>query len=307
MKRNQKQSMTEKDLLTGLLSTAYQMDETGVASLYNEDGTLKDDSLETLKAADVQRVQKLKPDTKKFFDDGYKKAQSESLSKFEKELTDKFAIRSDKKGIELINEIVEAKSKTTGEGLTEENIKKSPYVVSLLDKHQQEIANAIKQGEDKFTGFQKELSKKETLSKVLDKAQEVFNGFKPVLSQDAAKAKAQSELFLNGIARDYEFEIQGDRVVIMKDGKLFEDAHGNPYKLDKLIKEQSDKMFDYHIADPKSSPGNGKPAENKNTQGSPIAVPKNDIEYAKIIHDSTIPVEKRMEVRKAYEESKQIV
>ena len=89
-----------KKTFTGLLSTAYGMDETAVASLFNEDGSdLKTDAFDILKAKDQDRVTSLKGESKTKFDDGYKKGQSESLTKLENDIKGKFGAQSDKKGI----------------------------------------------------------------------------------------------------------------------------------------------------------------------------------------------------------------
>lgn len=48
---------TEKEVLTGLLSAAYQIDETGVAELYTSDGAeLKPEALQLLLEKDAQEL-----------------------------------------------------------------------------------------------------------------------------------------------------------------------------------------------------------------------------------------------------------
>ncbi len=297
--------MTEKELLNGFLSKTLNLDETGVAALYNAEGTeLKTDALELLLGHDVKRVDALKKSSEK---DGRSKAKAEVLSTFEKETQERFGIKSDKKGIELIDQIISEKSKPIGGVSSEDEIKKLPYVVALIDKHQKEVETIRTEEAGKLTQFQKELSKKETLSKVLEKGNEVFVGLKPILPQDAAKAKNASDLFLSNLAKEFEFEIQGDQIIITKDGKLLEDKHGNRVKFEALIKDASDKVFDYHVAEPRSSTGNGKPDPKKTNTTNPIAVPKTEAEYVKIAHDQSIPIADRIAIKQAYEASKQPV
>jgi hypothetical protein len=145
--------MTEKELLSAFLSKTLNMDETGVASLYNEDGTeLKSDALDTLLRTDVERVGKLKPDTKKFFDDGYKKAEGEIRTKIEKEFTEKTGFKSDKKGVELFIEY--AAKKQDGGEITEDVIKKHPVFINAVEKLSSEKEAAVQAEQKKLTDFQ---------------------------------------------------------------------------------------------------------------------------------------------------------
>jgi predicted transcriptional regulator len=77
-----------KDILTGLLSKAYNLDTERIAELLYkkaDDGTLTEevaeDALQALINIDVQRAAKLKEDAKKRFDDGHKKGTSETATK----------------------------------------------------------------------------------------------------------------------------------------------------------------------------------------------------------------------------------
>jgi hypothetical protein len=77
---------------------------------------------------DAKRVEAIKKsvDTKPAFQDGFKKAQGEILTKFEKDLKEKFGLESDKMGLELVEELVSKKSEGgQGGDLTEDAIKRS--------------------------------------------------------------------------------------------------------------------------------------------------------------------------------------
>ena len=91
--------MNEKEILIALMSKAYNMDNERVAEvLYKktDDGKateeLSESALQSLLDIDVQRAAKLKEDAKKRFDDGHKKGTSETASKWEKMLREKFAV-----------------------------------------------------------------------------------------------------------------------------------------------------------------------------------------------------------------------
>lgn len=289
---------TEKELLSGLLSAAYQMDDAGVASLYNEDGTIKNDALETLKKLDIDKVSKLKVDTKKFFDDGYKKATSESLSKYEQTIQDTFKIKSDKKGIELISEIISEQVKAAGGTINEDAIKKHPLFISTVDKLSREKEEAIKAESEKFTQFQTELQKKETFNIVAKKAKELFLNLKPVLSQDKNKADMQIENFVEKL-KGYEYDPQNDNIIVLKDGKVYEDKHGHRIPFEVVVKQIAETYYDFHEFDQKRSPANDD-TKNKTGKAALIEPPKNEQEFNKTIGNASIPVKDRIEYKAKY-------
>jgi hypothetical protein len=294
--------MTEKELLSAFLSKTLNMDETGVASLYNEDGTeLKSDALDTLLRTDVERVGKLKPDTKKFFDDGYKKAEGEIRTKIEKEFTEKTGFKSDKKGVDLFIEY--AAKKQDGGEITEDVIKKHPVFINAVEKLSSEKEAAVQAEQKKLTDFQSELKNKEMFSSVASKAMDLFNGLKPILSSDEAKAKHQKEDFVSKL-KGYEYDIQGDKVIVLKEGKVLEDEHGNRIPFEKIVKETANKYYDFHVTDPKSAPGNGKAGEEGGEKKKvEIVVPKNDKEYMAMVTDPSKTAEEQVAIRDAYKES----
>lgn len=295
--------MTEKELIAGFLSKTLNMDETGVASLYNEDGTLKEDSITTLLQADVDRVQKLKPDTKKVFDDGYKKAQSEVLSKFERDFLEKTSYKSDKKGLDLILEYAANASKQSGE-VNEDAIKKHPLFISTVERLQTEKEEAIVAESKKLEQFHSELKKKETFNNVSKKALDIFSTLKPILSKDTQKATNQMGDFIEKL-KGYEYDIQGDEIIVLKDGKVLEDKHGNRIKFDKVIKDEAEKRYDFYVADSRTAPANGKDGIGTSTNKTfSFELPKNQAEYDSMISDSKIPAAERMAAKEAYLKTK---
>jgi hypothetical protein len=291
--------MTEKELLSAFLSKTLNMDDTAVASLYKEDGSeINQDSLETLLKLDVERVQKLKPDTKKEFDNGYKKAQSEVLSSFEKEFKEKTGHVSEKKGLELVLEY--ASKQTNATELKEDAVKRHPIYLDAIEKLTKEKDEAVKLEQNKFVEFENGIKKKETFGSVANKAIEIFNNLKPILSKDPSKQANQLEDFKAKLGT-YEYEIQGDRILVLKDGKALEDAHGNRIPFEKIVKETADRYYDFQVAEQRSSAANQN-QQNSNNQGKTfnIQVPKTEAEYTAFITDKSKPIEERTAVQEAW-------
>src|SRR5688572_11605099 len=168
---------SEKELLSAFLSATLNMDEAGVASLYKDGGTeLLPEALDILKAKDVERVKKLKPNTQEFIDNGYKKAQSEIMSKLEKEFKEKTGFSSEKKGIDLFVEYAESKIQSTD--VTEDAVKRHPIFISSIEKLTKEKEEAVTAKQKEFEDFQNGIKKRETFSSVANKATEIFNALK---------------------------------------------------------------------------------------------------------------------------------
>jgi len=285
--------MEIKEFLTGVLSKTLSMDENGVASLFNEDGTIKDESLQAVLDLDVKRIAGLKPDTKKLFDDGYKKAASEVLTKRDKELQEKFGIKSDKLGIELVNEIIAEKVKSSGAELNDESVKKHPLYIATVDKLTKDKEDAIASESSKLTTFQTELKRKETFNNVANKAMSYFNSLKPILSSDASKAENQRALLTEKLS-GYEYDIQGDKIIVLKDGKVLEDDHGNRIPFEKVVKQTAESYYDFHVTDPKSAPANGKQTPNGTSVKSTLEAPKSHQHFIETIGNSKIPAAERI-------------
>jgi hypothetical protein len=208
----------------------------------------------------------------------------------------------------LFIEYAQAQTKTTAE-VTDDVVKKHPVFISTVDKLKKEKAEEVRKATEQLETFKKEVGQKETFSKVSSKAIEIFNSFKPILSKDPVKAKNQMDDFiakLNG----YEYRIQdGDRIVILKDGKPLEDEHGHAKSFDIVVKETADRYFDFLVTDPeRSSTNNGKDKDgNPLPTKKEIKVPQNEKEYAKMIGDQSIPLEDRLKMKEAYTKAKETV
>lgn len=296
--------ITEKDLINGFLSKTLNIDAAGVASLYNEDGSLKDNALQTILEKDADRVKSIKPDTTDIFNDAHKKAKAEVMKNLEKEFAEKTSFKSDKKGIELFLAYAEEQRKKAGDTITEDEIKKHPTYISAVDKLTQEKEEAVAAKEKEFNDFKQEQSKRETFSSVSSKALEVFNSLKPMLSKDAAKAKNQMEDFVAKL-KSYDYEIQGDKVVVLKDGKVVEDAHGHRISFENIVKETAHKYYDFYEIEQRQSSGNGKQEQNGQA-AKKIEVPTNEKEYAAVISDPTIDVKERRAISEAYKAKQNI-
>lgn len=296
--------ITEKELLSGILSKTLNMDASGVAALYNADGTVvNDDAIEVVLKADAERVAKIKPDTKKFFDDGYKKATAEIAGKKESEFAKAIGLETELKGEEFISAVEEHVSKkvTAGAEITEDAVKAHP----AFKKREKELLAQVKEEIEKATAQTekntKETVRKETLSKVYSKAVAAVKD-KALLPADEQKAMKQLQLLLLDRLAVYEYEVNesGDVVGITKDGKRLEDAHGNARQFDEIVMSTAtENGMEFKVADEKDSAN--KSGNNQAPPGKkPIVQPKTKEEYDAFISNKEIPAEDKKAVIKEW-------
>lgn len=293
---------TEKELLTGFLSKTINMDESGVAALYNTEGTeLNSDALDTLLKLDSERISKLKPDTKKFFQDGYKKAQSEIAEKKEKAISEAVGFETELKGEEFdtaLAEFVSSKA-TAGKDITDDVVKQHPIFKAREKELQKQIKEANDQAAAKVEEITKETVRKETLSKVHAKAIAAIKD-KALLPADEQKQIKQMKLLLLDPLAKYEYEIDGDEIVgITKDGVRLEDKHGNARAFDELIMATAEENgMEFKKVEPKDSAN--KDGKQNPPPGKPVVLPKSEVEYSAYIRNPEIPIEERHGMMKAW-------
>jgi len=293
--------MDEKDLLKSLVGKTLNMPDDEIASIYTEDGKLKDDALDLLVNKDADRIKALKDAHKdeltKVHDKGYKKAQAESLSNFEKELREEFQITdSTAKGKELVKEILSKMAKDTH--LTEEQVKLHPKFLELERKLTGEYVP--KTDYEKVVGdfdlYKKTFEQRQVLQTITQDAVKIFRSLKPVLSKDPAKATNQENKFMQEFAA-YEYEVQADGNHIIKvDGKRLETANGHPVTFADFVKGRAAELYDFEVQDDKGGTGNKGGAG-----GGSVTVPKTEREYLVAIAGESDPA-KRVAIKKAWDE-----
>lgn len=287
---------TEKEVLTGLLSTALQMDETGVAELYNSDGTeLNENALQIILERDAQRIAANKPDTKKYFDDGYKKAQSETLSRFEKDVLSKYGIKSDKKGIELIEDIVNQYKQDNPDD--PEKIKKSKYYLDAIEQLNKDKAEFERQKNEELEAFKKQVERERLFGSVSEQALVLLDNLKPILPTDAQKATNLKKVFLKEL-EGVNYEIREGQVVLLNsDNSDMTDAHGNRIKFDSFVKSTADKYFEFQASDSK-----GAPNHKQNNQSSTSFKINSQTDFINLM--KTVKPEDKQALLLAYQEAK---
>jgi len=296
--------IADKEFITGVLGEALKFTELEVAELFKTDGdseVLIDDAKNVIQSKLANHIANVKEsskvDTKKLFDDGYKKATSESLSKFETKIKERYGLQSDKQGDELIDEIITLKTKSKS-NLTDADVKTHPVFLEyektqkkLFDEFSQEKMNEI-------TNLKKQYERKEQMTVVKSEGQKLFRELKPILSSDPTRAMNQERDFLNKLDA-FNFSIDNDEIVVFDGEKRLENKFGHPINFSDLIKEMTCNYFDIETQDNKGNTG----AKNNEKSKVEFPTPKTENEYIAIMMDSSKPHEFKQKV-KAYWETK---
>lgn len=275
---------SEKEILNAFLSKTLNMDETAVASLYNEDDTLKPESKDALLTLDTARIKRVKDQSQLTFDNGHKAGKAEALTDLETQFKDEFKFDSAKHGLELIRECFNKKVKS--KEVTEEDVKKHPLYLEV-EKQVNTVKTEVESSwKKKLDEKDAEYKQKDQFNKIEGIALDTLSEMKPILSKDEKKASFQRKLFLTEL-KDCKFEesVQKDGtkdyLVLKEDGIRMEDGHGSPVFLSGFVKEVATKYYDFEEADPRSSGGDPNEKDKNKGKGGAGDPPKHDFKVHK--------------------------
>lgn len=278
-------------------------DEKFAEIVYSDDKqTIKETAVEELLRLDAERVKALKQVAKEreteLHDKGYKKAQAESLSKFETGLKEQFGLlETTSQGIDLVKEIVAKIGKDTK--LDDDKVKLHPLYLSLEKQLKEEyIAKPeYEKAISEFTTYRSQVEKEKTMYAVKSDALKAFRSLKPVLSKDPSRALNQESDFLAKLDM-FDYDVQNDGGHIIKiDGKRYENAQGHPIAFTDFVRQQAERYFDFEMQDGRGNAGNS----NNGGDGGSVRVPKDKAEYMQMLAMETDP-RKAIALRKAWEE-----
>lgn len=293
-------------LLRGLLGTAYKLPKTDIDKILSDE-TTDDDGEGQLTTLDQTRIGNLKPKPGTTFQDGYKKAKAEVLTDFEKTLREAYGIESDATGNELIDAIIAAKAKPDAKNISEDDIKKHPAYQNAEKSHKQALKAVQTEWETKLNEREAQYKKGETFGSVSKKALDILAAMNPVIPGNAMVATNIQNAFLSSL-KGYEFDIQGDRVVVMKDGKVLEDGHGHSMEFDKLVKDTAGGYYEIKTSNGGANPGGeggagagaGAGAGNV-VYPAGVTKPKTFEELSTIVNNTTLKAEDRQIVLQTWE------
>lgn len=206
-------------LYIAFLSKTLNIDESQVSDLVKaEDGEIKKDALKILLELDKDRVSKIsgasEDELKQRFENGYAKAKGEVLGDFEKTVRDEFKITSNKKGVDLINELVNSKiSSLEKDGIDPESVVKSKVYLDMVKQKDDEKQSEIDAVKTDYEGKINSYKQVETNKLLSEKANEIIVGLNPIFSENQSIADNQRKSIIRNILSSQKFEINEGRII----------------------------------------------------------------------------------------------
>lgn len=306
---------TIKELLVGFCGKTLKMTDAEVAELFTKpDGEeLIPDALSKLLAKDATRVQEFKVEQQTQFDNGYKKAQKEDRTKFEKEVKDNFGITSDKQGLDLIKDLITTKVNDAGT-LSEEQVKAHPLYITTVTEADKKVKAVEKDWKGKLDTREAEIARERNLGAVQEKAVSLLKSLNPILPEDQKKADNQLGVFKKAIS-EFDFKDENGTIVILKGGDIQKDAHGNLITFDDFVKAIGESYWDFKVGDGHTGAGNKTPAGGQGQGGKKgvktykdkagvektVTAPKSKDEYSSMMAKAT-EANERIAIQEAYDE-----
>lgn len=251
-------------------------EEEAAEKLFNGD-ELSEDAADIILSGLENKIASVKKEGSENFDKGFKKAEAKYKSHAENVIKEALGIEITE-GEELSEAVAKwqaenKKSKTT---LTDDDIKKHPLYRQLEKERvpKEEYEKVLTEHEQ----FKSMAVKREVLAQVKPKVWATVTSMSPKLPTDPKVAETYRNSFLNTFD-SYDYQIENDDILILKDGKRIEDNFGNPLKFQDFVKSNASSYFEFNKQEPKGGAGNQNGATNTGAVTSPM--PKSWDEFNK--------------------------
>jgi hypothetical protein len=98
---------------------------------------------------------------------------------------------------------------------------------------------------NEFEAYKKGITREQHLSKIKTIAEQLLDGYK--MPEDVGLKSKRLDAFISNSFGGFDFENDGDDLILIKDGKRFEDKSYNAVTAKKRIEEQADIFFDRKV------------------------------------------------------------
>lgn len=290
------------DVLKAVLKTVFGSTDEQIAGIL-----AKPDEEQTAEILEIDRsrVAAFKDKETKAFDNGHKKGKGETLTEREKELRSKFEIDDDTlTGDNLIEQIVLKKSGSGSGGktkLTDDEIKAHPLYIALQEQAKKDVKAKETEWETKYNAYESNIARNERLGKAKAQAETILNGMNPILPKNADVASNLKNLFGSQL-EDYDYDFQEGVIVVKKDGKVVEDAHGKRVNFEDIVKNISGKFFEFAESTERGNAGNDN---RKGNEGAPGNGKKFETlaELNAYLDDASVPLADKNAAHEAFSKS----
>ncbi len=246
-----------KDVFQGVLVKSHNWTEAEVSSLFNDDGSVKDDAQDTILNKQAEVVEKQRTKAKAERDAQLQRGRRERGEELEKALKAAGVELEGATGEEAVEKFKAAlESKAKPSELEEDKVKTHPAYTKREKELLGQLTAKEKELADKLAERDAKDQRERTLSKVKQRAEELKGVLKPVLPEDETIAKKQLRLLdLDINAVDYETDEDGTILLKDKEGKRLEKDNGHPMTVDEYLEAAIRGNFPIQVSEKKGSAG----------------------------------------------------
>lgn len=235
-----------KDIALAFLAKTLNMAPESVAELLfkkSDDGTLTEETAENalseLLRLDAERIQKVRPNTQEFFNNGYGKGKSETAIAFEKVLREKFGVDPEGKlqGEALVDAV---KAAAAGDGVKPDKVKASTEYLDMERQFRQQIEDIKAQQQAELEQYKQEVNREKTWQQGSGLIKKVIRSMQDI-NQDSV-----TDLMIDLLAakyRTYDLQADGEDFLPIKDGQPLQNAQGYTRRLSELVMEDAAQVF----------------------------------------------------------------
>ena len=281
-----------------MLVQSHNWTDAEVSSLFNEDGSIKDDAEKTILSRHAEAVQKRNKDAKASYDAAFIRGVKEKGADWEKALKDAGVDIGDATGVDVVQKLkdhIAAVAKPSD--LDEDKVKRSPVFL----KREQELTAQLTAKEKEHKQAMADRDAKEqrdrTIAEARKERDDLVKALKPILPEDPEKQRRLLSVIDRAI-EDHSYEAEGEvTYVIDKEGKRKETPNGVPVTRKQFLEAEIRATYDLPVSENKGAAGDITKGTVKGAEA--LRKPANREEYGKqvfaINEDKTLSAKDKVE------------
>ncbi len=221
--------------------------EEEISSLLFDGDNIKEDAADVIIAEAESKVAKLRTSLKEVettsFDKGFQKAEAKYKTLAEREFAEKTGIEfNDGETIDDLIERYKELNKPRKVTMPDDEVKKHPLYRALEKERVPKTEFDRVNGE--FEQYKQQAARREMLSRVKPSVWSIVTGMNPILPKDPKVAETHRNVFLNEFDQ-FDYQVEGEDILVIKDGKRIEDSLGNPLKFADFVKDKATTYFEF--------------------------------------------------------------
>jgi hypothetical protein len=254
--------MDQKESLLYLTTKQFNLTEDEAKTLLFDGEELKENAVDILLEKDKERVDNLRKQREEKYNEGYQTAEK----KFKSHAEETFKKLTGYKGTEAKFEDMfqiwyddQKKKLQAKHEVTDDDVKKHPLFIQLETQTiSKEKYDELQRSFDEFKTTQQ---RQQVMGVVTEQAWSLVAAKEPILEQNEKVAANRRRDFLAKFSA-YDYDLQDGKIIVIKEGKRIEDAHGNLITFDAFVDGLAGDYFVFRAQSDKRNVGNAEGGED---------------------------------------------